>query len=93
MSTGSYDPAWQRYARSGYRSVSGWLTGLAVVEFVQLLLQQDRMGVRGPVCEVGAHLGQSLSRLSRNELVITETELKLIAAAARIGLNSSPKNG
>jgi hypothetical protein len=35
----------------------------------------------------------NLSRFNRNELVITETELKLIAAAARIGLNSRPKNG
>lgn len=30
---------------------------------------------------------------SRNALAITETELKLIAAPAIIGLNSSPKNG
>ena len=29
----------------------------------------------------------------RNELVMTDTELKLIAAAARIGLSSSPKKG
>jgi hypothetical protein len=29
----------------------------------------------------------------RSELVITETELKLMAAAAKIGLNSNPKNG
>src|SRR5208282_4332096 len=28
-----------------------------------------------------------------NEFEITDTELKLIAAAARIGLSSSPKNG
>ena len=30
---------------------------------------------------------------SRSELVMTETELKLIAAAARIGLSKIPKNG
>ena len=35
----------------------------------------------------------SLSFLRRSELVITETELKLMAAAARIGLNSKPKKG
>jgi hypothetical protein len=29
----------------------------------------------------------------RKAFVITETELRLIAAAAKIGLNSSPKNG
>jgi hypothetical protein len=34
------------------------------------------------------------SRLrKRSALVITETELKLIAAAAKIGLSSRPKNG
>ena len=30
---------------------------------------------------------------SRSEFVITETELRLMAAAARIGLSSRPKNG
>ena len=30
---------------------------------------------------------------SRNAFVITETELKLIAAAAKIGLSNTPKNG
>lgn len=34
-----------------------------------------------------------LSPLNRNALAITDTELKLIAAAAIIGLNSTPKNG
>ena len=29
----------------------------------------------------------------RSEFVITETELKLMAAAARIGLSNRPKNG
>ena len=36
---------------------------------------------------------QSDIRLSLSELPITDTELKLIAAAAIIGLNSKPKNG
>src|SRR5207245_3241809 len=31
--------------------------------------------------------------LSRSEFVITDTELKLIAAAAKIGRSKSPKNG
>lgn len=31
--------------------------------------------------------------LKRSEFAITDTELKLIAAAAIIGLNSNPKNG
>lgn len=31
--------------------------------------------------------------LKRSEFAITDTELKLIAAAARIGLSNNPKNG
>ena len=74
MSTDSHDLAWPRYARSGYRSVSGWLTGLAVLEFVHLLLQQRRMGVRGPVCEVGAHLGRTFILL---HLLTRDTEMSV----------------
>ena len=33
------------------------------------------------------------ARLNRKALPITDTELKLMAAAAIIGLNSNPKNG
>ena len=36
---------------------------------------------------------QSFALRSRKAFVITETELKLIAAAARIGLSNTPKNG
>ena len=35
----------------------------------------------------------SATRRSRSALAITETELRLIAALASIGLSSSPKNG
>ena len=35
----------------------------------------------------------SLTFRKRSEFVITDTELKLIAAAARIGLSSSPNTG
>ena len=35
----------------------------------------------------------NLMRRNRNAFPITDTELKLIAAAASIGLNSNPKNG
>jgi hypothetical protein len=47
-------------------------------------------------------LGQPLTRVmssynfawrNRSEFVITDTELKLMAAAARIGLSKIPKNG
>lgn len=37
--------------------------------------------------------GQSLARRNRSALPITDTELKLIAAAAIIGLISNPKAG
>jgi hypothetical protein len=35
----------------------------------------------------------SATRLSRNALAITETELSVIAALAQIGLINTPKNG
>ena len=37
--------------------------------------------------------GHNLTRPSRSALVTTETELKLIAALAIIGLNSNPRKG
>ena len=40
-----------------------------------------------------AVLAQSFTRLSRNALAITDTELKLIAAAAMIGLSRIPNQG
>ena len=45
---------------------------------------------------VDSRLGHAIHRLSRrslNALPITETELKLIAAAAMMGLRRMPKNG
>lgn len=42
---------------------------------------------------IAASLNYNLRLLNRNALAITETELKLIAAAATIGLSSIPKNG
>jgi len=33
------------------------------------------------------------TRLNRSEFAITDTELKLIAAAAKIGLNKIPNHG
>jgi hypothetical protein len=40
-----------------------------------------------------SHLNHSLTFRSRNALPMTETELRLIAAPAMIGLSSKPKNG
>jgi hypothetical protein len=37
--------------------------------------------------------GYSFMVLSRREFVITEAELRLMAAAASTGLNNKPKNG
>src|SRR5258708_2077782 len=41
----------------------------------------------------GARVAQTAARFNLSAFVITETELKLIAAAAIIGLRSQPKNG
>jgi len=59
MKTDLDERRWQQYARSGYRKVPGWLSALAALEFAQLMLQQHRLGIEGPVCEVGAHLGRT----------------------------------
>ena len=37
--------------------------------------------------------GHSSTRCNRKEFAITDTELKLMAAAATMGLSNSPKNG
>ncbi len=47
---------------------------------------------RDDTVSVGSHVYNS-TFLSRSEFVITETELKLMAAAAITGLNSKPKKG
>ena len=48
------------YAAGGYRRVPGWLEPTAVDAFVALLPAQRRLGIEGPVCEIGPHLGRTL---------------------------------
>lgn len=43
-----------------------------------------------PACSIDFYI---FTRLKRNAFIITETEEKLIAALARMGLNNIPKNG
>lgn len=50
-------------------------------------------GARRPERSEYPPMGHRVTRRRRNALAITETELKLIAAAAIIGLRSTPKNG
>jgi hypothetical protein len=52
-------PRWQRYVEGGFKRVPGWLTPLAAQEFALLLRSQEALGITGPVCEVGAHLGRT----------------------------------
>jgi hypothetical protein len=59
MNDASRTPGWQRYARGGYRRVPGWLSPLAAEQFALLLRSQEGMGITGPVCELGAHLGRT----------------------------------
>jgi hypothetical protein len=42
---------------------------------------------------VASATSHNLTFRSRNALLMTETELRLIAAPAMIGLSSKPKNG
>jgi len=53
---------------------------------------RERVG-RSPSCEVVGIAQLKFTFRNRSELLITETELKLMAAAAKIGLRSNPKNG
>ena len=46
-----------------------------------------------PSAVVLQHPDHSFTRLSLSAFVITDTELKLIAAAAMIGESNKPKNG
>lgn len=72
-----------RYRQCTDRVYSGWEAEL------------DSAHLGRPHCS-SAPLGrsaQSLAFLSRSALPMTETELKVIAALASIGLSSSPKNG
>ena len=55
----SQAPVWQRYARGGFKRVPGWLSPLAAQQFALLLRSQEGMGISGPVCELGAHLGRT----------------------------------
>src|SRR5690348_10124568 len=62
----------RRYATSGYRKVPGFISRLAIDTIVELTLAQRRLGVRGPVCEIGTHLGRSFILL---HLLTSEEEV------------------
>jgi hypothetical protein len=49
-----------RYARRGYRRVPGWLEPPAIDIFDTVVRHQARVGITGPVCEIGSHLGRTL---------------------------------
>lgn len=55
-----------------------------------VITSPDETGCGG---KVSASFIQSLVLRSRSAFAITETELKLIAAPAMIGLSNKPKNG
>jgi hypothetical protein len=76
---------------------------LAITIFSRLTLQihtafacvipADVSGFQSSVLSVHCACGYSRVERKRSALQITETELKLIAAPAIIGLRRSPKNG
>src|SRR5271167_672869 len=51
------------------------------------------VNLQGQIKSSGNRSIHNSTFLSRREFAITEIELKLMAAAARIGLSSNPKNG
>lgn len=50
----------ERYIASGFRSVHGWIPALALQEVACFSQLQRRLGIRGPVCEIGIHHGRML---------------------------------
>ncbi len=47
-----------RYIRRGYKNVDGWLTSMAVQSTVELGRVQRKLGIRGPISEIGVHHGR-----------------------------------
>ena len=46
------------YARRGYSKVEGWLSATTIALIRCLAATQDRLGIRGPVAEIGVHHGR-----------------------------------
>ena len=81
---------------------SSSLVKRAFLKVLSLIESQTRRGSvhvalscfqESPLTEQGDSKRYSASLRSRSALVITVTELKVIAAAATMGLSSRPKNG
>ena len=49
----------RRYVTTGWRKVEGWLSELAVLEIVSLAGMQRKLGICGPICEIGVHHGRT----------------------------------
>jgi hypothetical protein len=78
----------------GYRVRSPWLAGLsiAIVIVPALGLRARLEDLQGSAEAAGAGR-QSGARLRRSALAMTDTELKVIAALAIIGLSNTPVTG
>jgi hypothetical protein len=50
----------EQYAERGHRQVYGWLTRTAARTTISLAACQQRLGVKGGVCEIGVHQGKFL---------------------------------
>ncbi|HEY7167235.1 MAG TPA: class I SAM-dependent methyltransferase [Candidatus Binatia bacterium] len=47
-----------RYIRGGYKNVDGWLTAIAVRSTAELGRIQKKLGINGPISEIGVHHGR-----------------------------------
>jgi hypothetical protein len=52
------EPKARRYLSEGQRTVQGWLPDTAANIIVTLLREQQRIGIRGGICEIGVHHGR-----------------------------------
>jgi hypothetical protein len=50
--------ALKKYISSGYRTVDGWLSAIAIKSTAELGALQKRLGVSGAVSEIGVHHGR-----------------------------------
>src|SRR5271168_2135655 len=85
-----------RARRHGWRGCMEWCRSSAAAcssQAIRLPRGLQLLRDPGPVCENLDSLSYRLILISLRALVITDTELKLIAALAIIGLSSRPNTG
>jgi len=77
--------------REVFHGIRAWTS--AGIHLYRSILKEAQLDLIRTMGWRDCRFAHSLAFRSRRALLITETELRLIAAPARIGLRSRPKNG